>query len=134
MINSINYPGVFNRNFQFRLAVEGEIPATEITDNYIGDFFEFVGFTKINDNLLEKIGWRTIAYSSAINEFTKDLEAMIKIMQMYEDVDANGYNNLISDALNTDSWIGNADATILPKLINSILVSEDYNSLQELIK
>ena len=134
VINSINYPGVFNRNFQFRLAVEGEIPATEITDNYISDFFEFVGFTKINDNLLEKIGWRTIAYSSAINEFTKDLEAMIKIMQMYEDVDANGYNNLISDALNTDSWIGNADATILPKLINSILVSEDYNSLQELIK
>lgn len=134
VINSVSYPGVFNRYFQFRLAVEGEIPATEITDNYISDFFEFVGFTKINDSLLEKIGWRTIAYTTASLEFTKDLEAMGNLMEMYENASATGFSQLIDDALKTESWIGNADATVLPQLIASILEGQDYESLQELIK
>lgn len=134
VINGVQYPGVFNRNFQFRLAVEGEIPPVEETDNYINDFFSFVGFTKINDSLLEKIGWRTIAYTAASIEFTKDLEAMENLMRMYKEASSTGYNQLVDNALNTSSWIGNADPLVLPNLVQSILDGKDYSTLQDLIK
>lgn len=133
-ILGINYLGVFNQDFQFRKAVEGRIEATETTDKFISDFFQFVAFTKVNDFLIEKIGWRTIAYLNASIDFANDLTSLQKVLEMYSNkVSSTNYNSLVTKALNTDSWISNCNASVVSEIAELLIKDKDLNNLQELL-
>lgn len=127
------YLGVFNEEFQFRKAVEGKIKATEITDKFISDYFQFVAFTKVNDYLIEKIGWRTIAFLNASIDFANDLTSLEKVITMYENISVTKYTSLVSKALNTDSWISNCKTEVVIQLTESLIQNNDLTNLQELL-
>lgn len=133
-ILGVTYLGVFNQNFQFRKAVEGKIEATENTDKFISDFFQFVAFTKVNDYLIEKIGWRTIAYLNASLDFANDLTSLEKVLEMYKsNVTSTTYNSLVTKALNTDSWISNCNADVVSEIAQMLIKDKDLTNLQELL-
>ncbi len=127
------YLGVFNEEFQFRKAVEGKIEATEITDKFISDYFQFVAFTKVNDYLIEKIGWRTIAFLNASIDFANDLTSLEKVITMYENISVTKYTSLVSKAINTDSWISNCKTEVVIQLTESLIQNNDLTNLQELL-
>lgn len=127
------YLGVFNEEFQFRKAVEGKIEGTETTDKFISDYFQFVAFTKVNDYLIEKIGWRTIAYLNASIDFSNDLSSLEKVITMYENISSTNYTSLVTKALNTDSWISNCKTEVVVQLTESLIQNNDLANLQELL-
>ena len=125
--------GVFSEEFMFRLAMEGQnLDENEVTDSYIGDFFQFVAFEKVNTVILDKIGWRTIAYLDAAERFARDLESMSTLLG---EADITSSNTLVSDAITTEAWLNNCDITMLENLFDSVLSTNELLSseTQELI-
>ena len=130
--------GIFNENFRFRRAIEGKIEdGTEyfntsryVTDLYLTDFFEFVGFTKVNPYILNKIGWDTISYSSAASDFIKNLSELEIIIKAYKQQDSNGFNTLLQKAFNTSTWIAYCDQSVLSSLLEELLNAQDLASLK----
>ena len=94
--------GVFSEEFMFRRAMNGEnLDSNEVTDSYIGDFFQFVAFEKVNTVLLDLIGWRELAYLDAAERFARDLDALSNLITNAEIKETD---TLVQDALSTDIW------------------------------
>lgn len=113
--------GVFSKDFMLRKAMAGEnLDQTEVTDSYIGDFFQFIPFDKINTNILDLIGWRTIAYLDASERFAKDLNIVSNLLGLTG-------TNLIDNALNSYNWLNTCDETIIMDLTTKLLDNTNSN-------
>lgn len=126
--------GVFSKNFIFRRAIDKDKTAvnfeTYLTDNYISDFFEFVNFDKINTVLLDKIGWRSIAYANAAETLAKNIELMSKFV-----VNDNLNKSSINLAFTSSTWVSNIDSKIISDFLSYSIQSEElkeqYDSIVE---
>lgn len=121
--------GAFSENFVFRKAINGiNLDENYITDSYIGDFFQFVRFDKINEQLLKAMGWETIAYADAAENLAKNLEALSVL------INKSSTQNLLADAFTSDTWINNSDSTILKDYIELTIDSKELDTnLQDVL-
>ena len=117
--------GVFSSKFVFRKAINGEgIDYDIVTDSYIEDYFQFVRFDKINDTLLEKIGWKTISYLDAAENLAKNVKALSIFV---------GNDNLtieskdVNAAFTSSSWIDNVNSEVLLNLINASIGNTEFS-------
>lgn len=132
--------GVFSPNFSFRKMIEGTISPTVDSDYYIPDYFQFVGFTKINTILIESIGWRTIAFANAAEGFANNLEKFSPLINSFKDYTSSGtatvdltYNDILTTALSSFNWIGNCDSTVLKNTLKEMTNSYDQTKIKEII-
>jgi hypothetical protein len=117
--------GVFSSEFIFRKAINGiGLDINYVTDSYISNFFQFVKFDKVNQELLEKIGWRTIAYANAAEDLVKNVGAL-KVLVENAGTTAT---NLLSDAFESDTWISTCNMDIIDSLIASSINSGSLDS------
>ena len=117
--------GVFSQDFIFRKAIDGiGLDPNYITDSYISDFFQFVKFDKVNQNLLETIGWRTIAYSKAAEDLVKNVSALSVLVTRA----GSNATDLLSDAFNSDTWLSSCDLDVLNSLISTALNDTELSS------
>lgn len=127
-INDGNNVGVFSEEFMFRKAINGvNLDVNYVTDSYIGDFFQFIRFDKINEKLLQSMGWKTIAYADAAENLAKNLEALAIL------IDASSSESLLEEAFTTTTWISNSDTTILESFIELSLDTNELDSSLETI-
>ncbi len=134
--NKTDYWGVFNENFAFYKAINGEgLDASYATDSFLADYFQFVGYTKINDVLLDKIGWRAIAYSTAANDFAQNLEYVNIFVNKYNTLNSSQYSANVTTALNTGAWVSNLSSDNADALIAELFKTvSDVNTLKATIK
>lgn len=127
--------GVFSENFKFQKAINGEIDSSVLTDKYIPDYFSFVAFSKINDTLLENIGWRTLAYSEAASNFSRDLTSLTNLLAEYKSVaTTTDYQALVSTAINTESWLPYCSSQVLTALVEDMLANSNTAGLKSTIE
>lgn len=124
-LNDGNNVGVFNENFIFYKAINGEGLDTEhyVTDLYISDFFEFVKFDKINPLLLDKIGWRTIAYANAAENLFKNISALktlVNLARTNYSYNNTGITDLLSSAFTNNTWIESMNIELLNSLLDEV--------------
>ena len=136
--------GVFSKDFIFRKAIDKDSSAVDftkyLTDNYIADFFEFIRFDKINTILLDKIGWRSIAYANAAEILAKNVELMSKFVS-----NDNLTKENFTAPFNSTTWVSNIDTTIISdfltysikttelkdqysNIINEVIFGDNYKS------
>lgn len=125
--------GVFSKSFIFRRAINGDPTAIDlnnyITDAYITDFFQFVRFDKVNEVLLEKIGWKNIAYLNAAEELAKNVKVMAKFV-------SDGYaglaktDTIVKPSFESSTWYENIDETLLLNFLNEALSNNDGNTTE----
>ena len=137
-VNGTTYYGVFNNNFSFRQAVAGNETYLDIahypTDSFVTDYFEFVGATYVNTSLLNTIGWGSIAYNAAADSFATDLNGVAKFIDYLSDHNSTQYNNLITAALNTDTWISKCDEDSLLEIVKTLVNNEDNSTLLAMLE
>lgn len=132
-----NNIGVFSKDFAFRKAIEGRLELdleNYPTDKFLTDYFQFVAFSKINDNILDSIGWSTIAYLNAAEMFSTDLTAITNLLHEYNTISDNNYSDIVNDALNTSSWVSNCDSSTLASLLTDIIETKDLEGLKVIVK
>lgn len=137
-VNGTTYYGVFNSNFSFRQAINGNEEYLDIahypTDAFVSDYFEFVGATYINQYLLDTIGWGDIAYSAAADSFATSLEGVAKFITYLSNNNSTQYNNLLTAALSTDTWISKCDTDDLLAIVQELIDNEEDGELLAMIK
>ncbi len=127
--------GVFNKNFTFRRAIEGDssvLVSSEVTDRYLSDFFQFIPFKKVNENIIEIIGWKSLAYQAAAEEFMKKLDNVVVLLNKVSS-STNNYSSLVADATTTDAWLSNCNTTILRDLFDEAIESGELSNIKEVI-
>lgn len=136
-INGVTYYGVFNDRFQFRQAMNGNDEylniATYPTDSFITDYFEFVGASYVNDHLLSTIGWETIAFDAAAENFATSLEGVSKFVSYVGDNVSSQYNSLVTAALNTDTWLSRCSEDDLIGIVSELIENESVMELESII-
>ena len=125
--------GVFSPDFSFRKMIEGKLTPEVESDNYIPDYFQFVGFTKINTILIESIGWRTIAFANAAEGFANNLEKFIPLIENFKDYSSQSYDSMLSSSLSSFEWLNNCDTTVLKNTFKAMTNNYDYDKLKEII-
>ena len=125
--------GVFSEDFIFRRAINGDPTAVNyakyVTDAYIADFFQFVRFDKVNEVLLERIGWKNIAYINAAEQLARDVKTMSVFV-------SDGYAGLtktttsVSPSFESSTWYENIDSTLLTNFLTEVLSNNDGNSTE----
>lgn len=122
--------GVFSSDFIFRKAINKDSTAVDytnyITDKYITDYFSFVVYDKVNTNLLEKIGWRNVAYLTAAEELARNVSAMTRFVS-YGGYSKTDISN-ITTSFSSDTWTTNIDSTLLNNAIVEILGNSELTS------
>ncbi len=134
--STIAYTGLFSEKFKFRRAIEGQLTLntnTNPTDAFLTDYFQFVGYSKINENLLNSIGWTTIAYNDAAKRFGENLKALTQLMSEYDTASSTNYDALLTNAFNTETWVSNCSPVILTDILPDILDSQDVTKLRAII-
>ncbi len=131
---SKTYNGVFSNNFAFMQAIAGNstyIDTTNYkTDIFISDYFEFIGAVYANSILLDKIGWSDITYSAAAEAFATSLDGVAKFITHISALsNTTQYNDLITAALSTDTWISKCNDQILLDLTDTLIENEDSTAL-----
>lgn len=130
------YTGLFSEKFKFRRAIEGQITLntnTNPTDAFLTDYFQFVAYSKINENLLNSIGWTAIAYNDAAKRFGENLKALTQLMSEYDTASSTNYDTLLTNAFDTETWVSNCSPVILTDILPDILDSQDVNKLRAII-
>ena len=137
-INGTTYYGVFNSNFSFRQAVNGNEAYLDIanhpTDAFVSDYFEFVGATYINQYLLDTIGWGDIAYSAAADSFATSLDGVAKFITYLSNNNSTQYNNLLTAALSTDTWISKCATEDLLEIVQTLIDNEQSGELLAMLQ
>ncbi len=127
------FAGAFGQNFAFRLAIEGKEGYTDIsmhpTDAFILDYFQFVGYKYVNENLLEVIGWRSIAYQTAANDFAQNIDAIMLMLDKVSTI-----TSVSNDALKTDTWMQYLSSKNLTILVDSLIEENNVTSLKTLLQ
>ena len=128
--DSVGNIGVFSSDFIFRKAINKDSTAVDytnhITDKYITDYFSFVVYDKVNTNLLEKIGWRNVAYLTAAEELARNVNAMTRFVS-YGGYSKTDISN-ITTSFSSDTWTTNIDSTLLNNAIVEILGNNELTS------
>lgn len=125
--------GAFSSNFAFRQAINGNTNYIDIvkhpTDAFISDYFQFVSYNFINENLLDRIGWRSIAYITAANDFAQSIENVTKVLNL------NGidYSSFTESALETDSWLVYASNDTILKIFDALAEECNLSNLKEML-
>ena len=127
----MTFYGVFNSNFTFRKVIEGGYSNGSVyfdtskytTDKFLTDFFQFIPYSYVNDNLMEKIGWKTSAYLDAANKFANSLEGTYLLYK--NGITSTNYNTDLTSALSTSTWSAYADPEILVQLVKKLIASDD---------
>ena len=137
-INHVEYTGVFNNDFKFKQAIDGNAEALDVdhhrTDIFISDYFDFVGVLYVNELLLNKIGWGNIAYSAAAETFATKLESVGVFVKYLAGKDnTSAYDSLIAAAFNTDTWLSKCDTEILTEVVNTLIENEDTETLLAMV-
>ncbi|MBQ9900015.1 MAG: hypothetical protein IJM36_02670 [Acholeplasmatales bacterium] len=137
-INHVEYTGVFNNDFKFKQAIDGNAEALDVdhhrTDIFISDYFYFVGVLYVNELLLNKIGWGNIAYSAAAETFATKLESVGVFVKYLAGKDnTSAYDSLVAAAFNTDTWLSKCDTEILTEVVNTLIENEDTETLLAMI-
>ena len=131
-IASRTYYGIFNTNFEFSKAILGKTTldlTTNPTDQYLTDYFQFVGFKYINPVLFEKIGWQAFAYKAAGDDFATNVSNVIKLLGK-----STNYTNYQSNSKNAFAWMQNSISKDLDVLIDTLVEEEDYASLLSVLE
>lgn len=126
------YYGIFNNSFPFRQAVLGKVrfdTTTNPTDAYLTDYFEFVGFKYINPVLFEKIGWQTMAYSTAATDFATNVGNVVKLLNK-----TTNYTNYKTSAKDVFTWMQNSAPADLEALIDALIADEDHSALLQVLQ
>lgn len=131
------YIGIFNKKFDFRRAIEGdsEVLNTSIaSDKLLSNYFQFVVYNKINDYLLDKIGWRSMAYSNAATLFATDLSNVRVYYDTYMKLNETQYKTDINSSLNVGTWVVNSEAKLLKELVEKYTNEKNNDELLKLIE
>ncbi len=124
--------GVFSDDFIFRRAINGDASAIDssiVTDAYIADFFQFVRFDKVNEVLIEKIGWKNLAYLDAAEALARNVKAM-SVFVNNDNLKYNSENedNVVNVAFTSESWYSNIDEDLFDNLMNEIIAEDTINT------
>ena len=136
-IGSNEYVGVFSKDFVFRKAIEGDntvIDESIASDKLLSDFFEFVVYNKINDYLLDKIGWRSMAYDNAATLFATNLSNIKVYYDTYSTIDKDKYNNDLSASLSVGSWVVDSEPQLLLELVEKYTKEKSVSDLVSLME
>lgn len=128
-----SYYGIFNTNFPFTQAILGKTTldvTTNPTDQYLTDYFQFVGFQYINPILFEKIGWQSFAYKSAANDFATNVDNVIKVLNK----SSNYISSVSSAAKSAFEWMQYSTADDLNSLIDELAKDERYEDIDSVLK
>ena len=127
--------GVFNKKFPFRRAIEGDstiIDSNQITDKYLSNFLQFIPFEKVSDSIINKIGWKSLAYQAAAEDFMKDLDKVVVLLNKTSSSTSN-YSTLVADATTTDAWLNNCNTDILRSLFDEVIETGELTPVKEVI-
>ena len=140
LIETITYNGVFSKEFDFYKAITKTYSQDEIdanpTDAFLGDFFQFVEYSYINDVLVEKIGWKDIAYMAAANEFARSTSSIDKLLTKFSS-DSVSYTTYTSAALNsskTSIWTKWSSNAILTEVIDNLISNNEIENLESMLE
>ncbi len=131
--DDIKYNGVFSKNFKFYQAIIKSYSLDEINDNptdaFLSDFFQFVEYSYINDALVEKIGWKQLAYASAANAFARSAERVDGLLNRLT-INEENYSSFTDYALDhTSIWTKWSTKEILTNVVNSLIENNDISNL-----
>ena len=135
---TITYNGVFSKNFEFYKAITKQYTKAEIaanpTDAFLSDFFQFVEYSYINDVLVDKIGWKEIAYATAANTFARST-ANVKTLLNKLSEDSKDYSTYTTYALSdTSIWTKWASGETLTEVINELIANNDTENLEKMLE
>lgn len=131
------YIGIFNKKFDFRRAIEGDLEVLNnniASDKLLSNYFQFVVYNKINDYLLDKIGWRSMAYSNAATLFATDLSNVKVYYDTYMKLNETQYKTDINSSLNVGTWVVNCEAKLLKELVEKYTNEKNNDELSQLIE
>ncbi len=136
-----SYPGVFSQDFPFRKAINNKYVDGDTyyntslypTDKFLTDYFQFVSFSYVNDSLMEKIGWKTIAYNDAATNLATSIEGVSKFLTKYKGISSANYQSDLEMALNTSSWSQYAKKDVLLQVSQDILDENNIDQSKELL-
>lgn len=137
--DTITYKGAFSTTFQFRLAVEqgedsGLVDLVHYpSDAFLNNFFQFVNYKYINDNLMDKIGWSTIAYQTAANEFAQNIKSVLLALSKYTE-DNITYTDITNAALASDTWVEYCSENTLLEVVKTLTNEESYAELLSMLQ
>ena len=135
---TIKYNGVFSKDFDFYEAITKQYTKAEIaanpTDAFLSDFFQFVEYSYINDVLVDKIGWKEIAYATAANTFARST-ANVKTLLNKLSEDSKDYSTYTTYALSdTSIWTKWASGETLTEVINELIAKNDTENLEKMLE
>ena len=137
IIGSNTYVGVFNKEFVFRKAIEGDntvLDANIASDKLLSDYFEFVVYNKINEKILDKIGWRSMAYSNAATLFATNLSNIKVYYDTYSTINENKYKDDLSASLSVGTWVVNSETSLLMELVEKYTTEKTIEELTKLME
>ncbi len=127
--------GVFSTDFSFRKAILGNSAYVDVdtypTDVFLSDYFQFVSYSKINPIILDRIGWSTISYNNAAEEFAENLDQVVSLLNEYKTSNSK-LNSIATSAFNTSTWIRNCNTDNLISVLTDILNAQDLATLKSL--
>ena len=136
-VGDYEYNGIFSKEFAFFKAINKSYTESELrtnpTDAFLSDFFQFVEYSYINEVLIEKIGWKDLAYVSAANTFARTIEKQEMLLNA---LTANNktYPLYTTDALNNNnSWIKYATEDTLNRVISDMIKNNEVDDLKEML-
>ena len=136
------YYGVFSDNFPFKKAINNEYlngseyynTNTYPTDKFLTDYFEFVSYKYVNSVLMDKIGWKTMAYLDAATKFATSLEGNSKFLEKYSTINSTQYATDLESAFSTNTWSQYANSEILKQYIEELIDENNANQTKEIIE
>lgn len=131
------YIGIFNKKFDFRRAIEGDLEVLNnniASDKLLSNYFQFVVYNKINDYLLDKIGWRSMAYSNAATLFATDLSNVKVYYDTFMKLNDDQYKTDVNSSLNVGTWVVNSEAKLLKELVEKYTNEKNNDELLKLIE
>lgn len=137
--DTITYKGAFSTTFPFRLAVEqgedsGLVDLVHYpSDAFLNNFFQFVNYKYINDNLMDKIGWSTIAYQTAANEFAQNIKSVLLALSKYTE-DNISYTDITNAAFASDTWVEHCSENTLLEVVKTLINEESYAELLSMLQ
>lgn len=141
---NIKYSGVFSKNFEFYKAINRTYTKAQITENptdaFLGDFFQFVEYSYINDALVDKIGWKELAYASAATTFartTANLNTLLTTISSDTTLSSTNkdYSSYTNYALNnTAIWTKWATNETLTDVINTMINNNEMSNLESMLE
>lgn len=119
-----NNGGIFNENYGLRNTdvVDNSI----ITNSYIADYIQFVGYSKVNDYLVEKIGLSGSIFAAAYQGLINNYDVVYKLLNDKFKVDTSKLDTLYDYAMtNYTAYFNMYSDQIAQHVVDYLLESDD---------